>query len=108
MEVHVGKCCYDNPMCGLCDAKFEKLDSLETHLTTCEIYECGECGERCIHLSDMKVHIKETHEDSDFLYHMKMKRENMKIVDFTKYFLSQILLLDNKWEKILDKTNIVF
>jgi hypothetical protein len=40
MEVHIGKCC-EHFNCGLCDQKFEN-----THLHTCEIYECGECYTR--------------------------------------------------------------
>lgn len=42
--------------CGLCDAKFEDLDSLELHLRTCEMYECSECYLKLRDLSDMKKH----------------------------------------------------
>ena len=57
MEVHVGKCCYNLPMCGLCDQNFTNLEMLETHLNTCEIYECGNCDKRCKLLSDVKEHV---------------------------------------------------
>ena len=60
-QVHVGKGCSDNFECGLCDQTFENLEILETHLSTCEVYECGEslnneCFYRDKHLSEMKKH----------------------------------------------------
>ena len=54
MEVHVGKCYSNNFDCGLCDAKFEDLSSLELHLRTCEMYECPKCYLKLRDLSKIK------------------------------------------------------
>ena len=90
MELHVGKCCYDLPMCGLCDQNFTNLEMLETHLNTCEIYECGNCDKRCKLLSDVKEHVTDEKMARKYLWHMKMNREDKNKVDYTKYFLSDV------------------
>ena len=46
MEVHVGKEHADGFDCGLCGFKEQSLENLETHLSTCEVYDCGYCDER--------------------------------------------------------------
>ena len=38
MEVHNGKCCYDHIEFGLCECRFDNLEMLELHLTTCEVF----------------------------------------------------------------------
>ena len=59
MEVQEGKCHLETFECGLCDDKFDKLEDLEIHLNTCEIYECNfsDCLIRLRSLSEMKKHI---------------------------------------------------
>jgi uncharacterized Zn-finger protein len=42
MEVHGGKCFNTNFECVLCDT----LENLETHLASCEVYECGKREKR--------------------------------------------------------------
>ena len=88
IEVHVWKCCYDKPLCGLCDLEFEDLENLEIHLITCETYECGGCRKRFKQLSEIKKHMEDKH--TDFMWHMKMDREDQNKLDYKKHFIYQI------------------
>ena len=90
MEVHIGKCCYDHFECGLCEAHFENFEMLELHLVTCEVYECGKCFIRVKNLSEMKKHIKEEHEDGKYLHHLKIDRNDDKIVSFKQVSIDNI------------------
>ena len=38
------------------------LEELRTHLASCEVYECAECYNRENSLSDIKLHIENTHD----------------------------------------------
>ena len=42
-EVHMGRAHSNILDCGLCDAEFNKLEDLDLHLTTCEVYICRYC-----------------------------------------------------------------
>ena len=90
MEVHIGKCFTDNFECGLCDAKFDDLYTLEIHLRTCEVYECFECALKERNLSDLKKHVVEDHEDCDTIHHMKIDLENLTKVIIKSYKLSEL------------------
>ena len=57
MEVHLGKGCLGRFECGLCDSVLESSEVLETHLNTCEVYECGRYYGRFT----MLKHAKEEH-----------------------------------------------
>ena len=48
MDVHVGENHRENIECGLCECTLDDKKKLETHLVTCEVYQCGdsECRER--------------------------------------------------------------
>ena len=63
MEVHIGKCLPDELFNGLCEWKSDNLENLKTHLTSCEVYECQQCDKRFLALTDIKLHIKEEHEE---------------------------------------------
>ena len=89
-EVHVGKCRENNLDCGLCGDDFEKLKDLETHLRTCEIYECQSCWLRCKNLSEMKKHKKENHSSSTKLDHLKIDREKEFNVSSTFHTLEDL------------------
>ena len=54
MEVHAGKLHSEIIQCGLCDYKTKDLANLETHLSTCEIYECDRCYFRVTQIGDIK------------------------------------------------------
>ena len=92
VEVHVGKCRESNFDCGLCGEDFEKLQDLETHLRTCEIYECQNSSfwMRCKNLSEMKKHIQENHSSSTELDHLKIDRKKEFNVSSTFYSLKDI------------------
>ena len=77
-------------MCGFCDLNFTDSETLETHLNTCEIYECGNCGKRYKLLSEIKEHMTEEQMICKFVWHMKMDRNDKNRVDFKKYFMSEI------------------
>ena len=61
MEVHIGKHHSEKFECGLCGFVANDLESLETHLFTCEIFICVKCRDdnceiRLKNLPDMKEH----------------------------------------------------
>ena len=94
MEVHIGKCFSNNFECGLCDAKFEDLTSLELHLRTCEIYECSECYQKIKTITDMKKHFVDNHascdKGSDVIQHLKIDLERLSEVIIKSYFISEL------------------
>ena len=57
MDVHSGKCHAENFECGLCEFPTNNLEDLETHLFTCEMYECNACYERRTRLADLIDHL---------------------------------------------------
>ena len=59
LEVHHGKCHTEDFECGLCDYKANSLENLNTHLTTCESYECDNCYFRVKTLAAIEDHVKE-------------------------------------------------
>ena len=71
MEVH-----YTQYEWGLCDFVANSFESLETHLSTCEIFKCDECEKRFQTISDMKAHIETDHEESSYftIMHAKQSR----------------------------------
>ena len=90
MEVHVSKCRTENFECGLCEEEFVKKEGLETHLRTCETYECSDCWKRMRNLSDIKNHIKENHEDYTTLNHLKIDREKEFEVKIKSYNTQEV------------------
>ena len=44
MYIHVGRFYSDEFECVVCDVIFENQENLETHLKTCEIFKCRNCG----------------------------------------------------------------
>ena len=86
MEVHHGKCHTDDFECGLCDYKAENIENLQTHLITCESYECENCFFRVHHLSQMEVHMDEKHEQQNLnIIHGKIDRKNENIIKTTEH-----------------------
>ena len=90
MQVHNGKCCVSNIECGLCGMEAETLENLETHLASCEVYECEECEIRHTKLSDIKVHIEEDHSKDKNFFHLKMHRILKSKVDCKRYSYSDV------------------
>jgi hypothetical protein len=69
---------------------FDSLESLETHLNSCEVYECYECGKKVKILNDIKLHIEKEHDKTNKFCHLKMNRMNPEEVDFKEYSLSDV------------------
>ena len=92
IEVHVGWCRQSNFECGLCGNNFEQKEDLETHLRTCEMYQCGRysCWLRVKSLSDMKKHIEEKHTTSTSLHHLKIDREKEFSVTSKIYYVKDL------------------
>ena len=93
IEVHVGGCREINFECGLCGNGFEYKVDLETHLRTCEIFECDSfpCWLRLKNLSDMKKHITEKHANSPpCINHLKIDRECEFLVNSKSYNLEDL------------------
>ena len=93
IEVHVGGCRELNFECALCGDGFENKVDLETHLRTCEIYECDNypCWLRMKNLSHMKKHITEKHNiSSTIINHLKIDRESEFLVSSTSYKLEDL------------------
>ena len=84
MEVHAGKLHSEIIQCGLCDYKTKDLANLETHLSTCEIYECYF---RVSHIGDIKTHMVEKHESENIkILHGKLDRHNEEEIDVAEHF----------------------
>ena len=90
MDVHGGKCCTTDFECGLCDLPFDTLENLETHLTSCEVYECDKCEKRYKSLSDIKLHLEKEHDKETTFFHLKMNRIIKENVDCKKYDYSDV------------------
>ena len=89
MEVHIGRAHSESFECGLCEFVAGDLEKLETHLFTCEIYECHGCEIRYKTLSEVKHHVCEEHQKGQQfiqIIHAKPNRKNKEEIDCTKYF----------------------
>ena len=82
IEVHVGKCREKNFECGLCGDEFLVKEDVDLHLKTCEIYECSSCWLRGKNRSEMKKHIREKHDNSTKLNHLKMEKEEVNSISY--------------------------
>ena len=97
VQVHVGKNHSEKFECSLCGNEAPTFDDLETHLFTCEIYECGKCKIKTKMLKEMKNHVESDHaEDKESffgfpsIYHTKMDRENFVEALSTKYHIEDL------------------
>ena len=61
MEVHVKRLHADKIFCGLCGFTTRKLETLETHMNTCETFKCLECQKLTTNISEIKEHMKTDH-----------------------------------------------
>ena len=73
IAVHVGREHGDCFECGLCEHIAEDLESLDTHLFTCEIYKCNTCEQVFKNLGDVKSHLLKEHDGT--ISHIKQSRE---------------------------------
>ena len=88
MEVHHGRKHSQDPECGLCEFKANSRENLETHLVTCEIYDCKRCDLRFQNLTTMRTHLQEEHKGHTqivTIVHAKLDRKNSEIVACKEY-----------------------
>ena len=86
MEVHPGKNHSAKLECGLCDLKAKDLESLVTHISTCEIYECNNCYFRVTQIYEIKTHMNEKHENENvIIIHGKQDRNNYEEIITTEH-----------------------
>ena len=92
MEVHVSKVHAEQIECGMCETETKDLESLETHLVTCQIYECKYCEERFQNVSDIKKHICDKHKGQEFLkiLHAKIDLSNTDEIKCRTYFTKDL------------------
>ena len=79
------------------DFEAKSYQDLETHLFTCEIYECGKCSTKGKTLKEVKIHVEKEHtaEKAEYsvfppIYHTKMDRENFVEVTSKKYYVEDL------------------
>ena len=74
----------ENFECVLCELNAEDLESLDTHLLTCEVYKCNKCGNVFKNLQDLKQHSQEneTHKTTT---NIKQSREDKNSYDSISY-----------------------
>ena len=85
MEVHLRKSNSEKIECGICGFETKDMENLDTHLSTCEMYKCGQCDEKFKLLTDIKKHIQETHKRT-FIFHLKMDRNDFAEFGDTRYW----------------------
>ena len=68
--------------CGLCECTLDDKEKLETHLVTCEVYQCcdSECRER----------VKTIHGHPIQILHLKTNRSESKLVDSKWYWSNNL------------------
>ena len=85
-EVHMGKVHASILNCGLCDVEFDKLEDLETHLSTCELYMCRNCTRKETTVSDIKKHVKSLHLAGAIIDHAKICRNDKEQISEKMYW----------------------
>ena len=93
MAVHVGKHHSENILCGLCDCVMDDQESLETHLFTCEIYQCYYEEYKFKTLANLKEHVKTEHAEENGQYefiHAKQGRTSSDQIVCKTYTMSEL------------------
>ena len=93
MEVHIGKDHGEGFECYLCGLIAESSEKLETHLLTCEVYDCGSCDERTKTLENIKQHIRESHQkylEFNIIRHLKLSTENFSEIKKKEYYYKEV------------------
>ena len=92
MDVHLGENHKENIECGLCECTLDDKEKLETHLVTCEVYQCGdsECRERVKTITELKKHLSKVHGHPMQVLHLKTNRSESKLVDSKGYWSNNL------------------
>ena len=86
MEVHMGKVHCEKIECGICDNVFNNLEALETHLSTCEVYKCDECGFITTKLVVVKIHLDKEHNGGTEMQINHLKQSTANREEYDCYF----------------------
>ena len=83
MEIHDARLHSEKNECALCDFEGKDLETIDNHLPTCESYSCGHCENKFTQLTQVKEHLKNTHQESkqSSLYgviHIKQSRKKQR------------------------------
>ena len=71
----------------LTKSAMKDAESLGTHLSTCEIYECDLCYFRVKQISEMKSHMENKHKDCNSrIWHAKVDRNNEEVIDASEHW----------------------
>ena len=55
---------------------------METHLSTCEIYDCNDCYIKVKQIGEMKTHMEDKHRDDEVQFtHWKVNRNDAEEID---------------------------
>ena len=71
--------------CGICDYEATDMADVETHLTTCQFYECTNCEEKIMLFTKVKEHFLTMHKElikktsGVGIRNYKVSRENSEI-----------------------------
>ena len=75
----------------MCEYKAGKSDNLNTHLSTCEIYEGENCFFRVKLLSEMKDHMDEKHAlENSHIKYRKIDRKNDTFIKTIKHLRNDL------------------
>ena len=93
IEVHVKKFHSEIIECGLCEYEATSQEDLDTHLFTCEVFDCYYCYLRFKKLETVKQHIKKEHTEFKYqwdLTHLKMDSNSFTEVCKKSYKLKDV------------------
>ena len=78
---------YKQIECGMCDSVFNDFETLNTLLSTCEIYKCNECNFITTKLPEIKAHLDDHHNGGTLIQinHSKQSKANREEYDFYFY-----------------------
>ena len=63
------------------------MEDLDTHISTCEAYECERCYFRVKHISELKSHVEEKHKKWNVrIWHVKVDRNNEELMDRSEHW----------------------
>ena len=88
----MGKCHTDNFECGLCENNFGSIETLETHLNTCEIYRCRRCFQKENSISKIKSHAERKHPglQATLIFHLKINRNDRNEVSSSEHWHTKL------------------
>ena len=88
---------WENVTCGICDYKADNIESLETHVATCQTYK-GCCKQMYNTIQDLKVHIHGEHKGGRwFVKNIFMNPNNSEYIVSQTHYSDQLFKKQKKW-----------